>query len=227
MLPELFKLFREKTGLVSDARNEALNMLDHGRRMFDIVMQTLLKTPDVDVLDQIKHLDQDINRVQRAVRRKVMEQLVFCRGQDVIDAIVLLTVVVDLERIGDYTKNIAELADMMSKRCSLGKKEELVKDLHSRTVALFGTVRYAYERNSANKARKAVKDYEYIARTCDKNLEEIFQSAIGEELVPNEYLAVVLILRYIKRVSAHLKNVATTVINPIDQIGFVGDEVED
>ena len=227
MLPELFKLFREKTGLVSDARDEALNMLDHGRRMFAIVMQTLLKTPDVDVLDQIKHMDQDINRVQRAVRRKVMEQLVFCRGQDIIDAIVLLTVVVDLERIGDYTKNIAELTDMMSKRCSFGKKEELVKDLHSRTVALFGTVRYAYERNSANKARKAIKDYEYIAGTCDKNLEEIFQSTTKKKLIPNEYLAMVLILRYIKRISTHLKNIATTVINPIDQIGFVGDEVKD
>ncbi|MCD4755823.1 MAG: PhoU domain-containing protein, partial [Deltaproteobacteria bacterium] len=146
MFSRIFKFLTEKTGLVSDARNDALNMLDHGRRMFDIVMQTLLKTPDVDILDQIKHLDQDINQVQRTVRRKVMEQLVFCRGQDIIDAVVLLTVVVDLERIGDYTKNIAELTDMMSKRCSLGKKEELVKDLHSRTVALFGTVRYAYER---------------------------------------------------------------------------------
>jgi hypothetical protein len=36
----------------------------------------------------------------------------------------------------------------------------------------------------------------------------------------------VLYLRYLKRVSAHLKNIASSVVNPFDRIGFRGDHRE-
>ncbi|NDY41706.1 hypothetical protein G3N55_02410 [Dissulfurirhabdus thermomarina] len=221
MLYQLFKLFTKKESLVTEARAEALRMMDQARHMFETVMTAMLATADDAILSRVKDLDKEINEVQRDVRKKVLEHLVFCRGEDLVEAIILLTVVVDLERIGDYTKNLGELVVMLPERCCWGKKADVVKELQARTVALFDKVRGAFEGNDEKAAREALVHYREIADACEQHLREVFEAASGEEFVPREFLHLVLIFRYLKRVSAHLKNVATTVINPVDQIGFV------
>ncbi len=226
MLDQLLRLFSQKKSLMAEAQAEAVRMLEQGRNMFDMVMDAMLAKANEKLLDQVRGMDKDINKVQRDVRKKVFEHMVFCRGEDIIDAIILLTVVVDLERIGDYTKNIGELVVMMPEQCCWGKKAATVEELKEKTLALFDRVYKAFKENDDGEARAAVRGYEEIAKSCEEGLREIFTASAGEEYVPREFLHMVLVLRYIKRVSAHLKNVATTVINPVDQIGFVLPEEE-
>jgi phosphate uptake regulator len=44
------------------------------------------------------------------VRRKVLRYLAIAGTVDLVPGLVLTGIVIDIERIGDYTKNIAELA---------------------------------------------------------------------------------------------------------------------
>ncbi len=64
--------------------------------------------------------------------------------------------------------------------------------------------------------------YAGIGKKCDSEISEVFKSdgLSGKEMVDKRIIAYTLIVRYIKRVNAHLKNVATAVVNPFHRIGF-------
>ena len=64
--------------------------------------------------------DKKINEFERDVRRKVMTHLVVSGNQYLGAGLILVSVVVDIERMGDYTKNIYELAIQHPKRLSAG-----------------------------------------------------------------------------------------------------------
>ena len=42
--------------------------------------------------------------------------------------------------------------------------------------------------------------------------------------MPNEAVTTALYVRFLKRISAHLMNIASSVVNPFDRIGFRGDD---
>ena len=58
---------------------------------------------------------------------------------------------------------------------------------------------------------------------CERIIREL---AAGETCLSSETVAFVLYLRYLKRVSAHLSNVVSSVINPFERIGYYGDKTE-
>jgi len=41
-----------------------------------------------------------------------------------------------------------------------------------------------------------------------------------EDLGPGDYAAAALYLRYLKRIAAHLSNIASSVVNPFHRIGY-------
>ena len=44
------------------------------------------------------------------------------------------------------------------------------------------------------------------------------------DLVCNEAVSTALYVRFLKRISAHLMNIASSVVNPFDRIGFRDDD---
>jgi phosphate uptake regulator len=64
--------------------------------------------------------------------------------------------------------------------------------------------------------------YDAISRKCDSIIKAIFESESfrKKDKVEKHLVAYTMMLRYIKRVNAHLKNVASTVVNPFHRIGY-------
>ena len=60
-----------------------------------------------------------------------------------------------------------------------------------------------------------------VRRICDTVLEDLFKI---ERLDKNRAMVCALYARYLKRVSAQLKNIATSVVQPFDQIGYTRKE---
>jgi hypothetical protein len=68
-----------------------------------------------------------------------------------------------------------------------------------------------------------MSEHWWIAR----HTEEIIAALISHDdpgLPCNEAVATALYVRFLKRVSAHLMNIASSVVNPFDRIGFRGDD---
>jgi len=73
------------------------------------------------------------------------------------------------------------------------------------------------------KAKEVMSEHWWIARRAD----EILAALIGRDdpgLPCNEAVGTALYVRFLKRVSAHLMNIASSVVNPFDRIGFRGDD---
>ena len=99
--------------LLSQAWNRSYEMMELSREIFTQAIKYLRRGENIDTLKALKKRDREINAYQQEVRRKVLTH--YAVEQDTTDmanGLILINMVVDIERIGDYAKNILDLIFM-------------------------------------------------------------------------------------------------------------------
>jgi len=220
MWKELWNLLSEKETLLSEAFDEAVAMLDLDREMFSIVTVALETDISDERLDELRQMDRRLNKVQQDIRKKVFEHLAVSKGQDLLSGLILTSIVIDLERIGDYTKNIGDLVNLFHGPIDLGDRRESLYLQLDRSKELFDLTRAALADQDKDAGRRCMKLYEKLATDCDAMLEDIISSARNDAAVSKADLSLVLLMRYYKRVGAHLKNIASATVAPFPMIGY-------
>ncbi len=177
-----------------------------------------LRKPGVLVAD-IYERDRELNRYERDVRRKILTHLTVSPKPDINLGLIVTAIVIDIERIGDLTKNIAELAAGSPQAFDGGELDEEIADLEGIVDQMFVDIGPALEGPDEDLARKVLRDHNRLSGRVELGLQLLRND---KALSGQAGLAVTaaLYLRYLKRVSAHLKNVATSVVNPYHRIGF-------
>ena len=130
MLKKFLELFHKESQL-SQAFERSREMLRVDKEMFEEASRSLRERDDARLEIDIYAKDQLINAYEREVRRKVFTHLVVSGDSDLHAGLVLASVVIDIERIGDYTKNIVELALHHPQRLSCGPFEDDVKKIET------------------------------------------------------------------------------------------------
>ena len=206
-----------KEDLLKQSMEKAGEMLSKSELMFraavDMVMES--KKPEIDMYDR----DREINRMEWEVRQKVLEHLILSnRKEDVPAALILTSAVIDIERIGDYSKNISELADICPRETVIEEGHaKFFRDIESQVLKIFALTRESYVDADTEKARTAMDMHWKISESCDK----MYESLAAERELCAEYAVIYTLLsRYLKRVSSHLKNIASSVVNPFPKMGF-------
>ena len=105
MWKEIVSVF-QKDNLYQQAFNEACEMLEIDGKMYAASVQSLRQSDTAEIDLDIYALDKEINRSERDVRKKVMKHLMLSGDTQLNSGLALVSVVIDIERIGDYTKNI-------------------------------------------------------------------------------------------------------------------------
>ena len=97
--------------LLSQAWDESYDMMVLSNEIFTKAIKYLRENEDIDAIRALKKRDIEINLFQKEVRRKVVTHYAVSQNvEDLPNGLVLLNMVVDVERVGDYTKNILDLA---------------------------------------------------------------------------------------------------------------------
>jgi phosphate uptake regulator len=214
MFREILKLWA-KADLLQQSFQTAGKMMEVTREMFvEVTRITLDHQPSSF---DVHRRDKDLNVMEKEIRRKVLEHLAIGSRPDIVPGLVLVTVVNDIERIGDYTKNIEELVKLypddfsnLSQAATLRKCGELV-------LSFFDLTREAFEVGNQAKAEQVMKQHKEVRIATDSIIEYAFQDPVEDKKAA---LVSVLFARYLKRISAHLKNIATSVVKPFDEIGY-------
>ena len=223
---EILSVWR-KEDLLSEAWEKSLEMLDLSHNMFVKAVKKSKKQESLSVLKQLKNRDKEINKYQREVRRKIITHFSLQNNiNDISSIMVLMNMVVDIERIGDYSKNILDLAIYYPERLNtkilhpeLHEIEQVVKSRFDKTVDAIKT-------EDIELASKLIKGFKkQVTTASDRIVNNIISGELNLES-GSESAAIVLYARYLKRIGSHLKNITTTVINPIDSIGYQLKDIE-
>ncbi|MBN2494564.1 MAG: hypothetical protein JXR96_08245 [Deltaproteobacteria bacterium] len=222
MLSRIVYILKER-GLVPKIESEIRTMLDFGKTMFEASSLALLERRSV-VFD-LYAKDREINELVVDIRKKLVEHLTISQATKVDAEVIFIKVISDIERIGDYSKNLMDMARQYGKPLRESDYFRVLKDVFPKILANFPRAEKALFDCDEVPARQVVDSHhKEINAAC----QGIVTGLLGDESVAGpEAIALALTSRYFKRVSSHLKNVATTAINPFHQIGFVAEQSKD
>jgi len=206
---------------LSQAWTSSNEMLHLSHEMFTDSVNALRSGEKNKVIKSIKLRDEEINQYHRDIRKKVVTYYSVSKDVTNINSgLVLINMVVDIERVGDYTKNILDLAKYYPKKLRSEKISEDLRIIEQAVIERFQNTVKAVEEMDEMAAKELIKSYRSDLGRLSDNL--VASSISGDLKIGEEHMAssMVLYARYLKRIGAHLKNITSVVINPFESIGY-------
>ena len=124
-----------------------------------------------------------------------------------------------MERIGDYSKNIYDLAVNHPGRLHGGPLEERVTAIEKTALDHLSRSVEDFKSGDTAEARRLMQHYkEDISGPSSEIVKAIVTGAV--DMPPGDSAALALYVRYLKRISAHSRNLISSLVNPFDRIGY-------
>ena len=206
--------------LLSQAWDESYEMMVLSNQIFNQAIKYLRKNEDLKVVKALKKRDSEINLFQKDVRRKVVTHYAISQDvEDLPNGLVLLNMVVDVERVGDYTKNILDLALNYPDTILAEEFSDDLAEIEREVISRFEKTITAINSQDEEVARSLMSTYKDIVSSSDK----LVNGCISGELSQgseSKSVALALYARYLKRIAAHLKNISTILVNPFEAVGY-------
>lgn len=201
----------ELVGMIGD-------MLEKAHGMYDYTIGVLIDgDEDSDPQGRVYAQDKQINQLERSIRRRVATRLsVRAKRADVPMALIFMNAVKDGERLGDYVKNLHEIGDMMPANVDRSLYEGRLGQISRDISGMFEETRRAFEQSDEELAGKVIKE----SKRAGRAFEDLIRELTVSDLDVNNAVCMVLMLRFYKRLVAHMGNIASTVVMPVDLIDF-------
>ncbi|HSM02328.1 MAG TPA: PhoU domain-containing protein [Acidimicrobiia bacterium] len=199
-------------------------MLQDCRHAFDLSMTALLAGGDpTTVGPEVRTTDIRVNKAERAVRRELVVH-VSVRGAkaDLPMVLATMSIVKDVERIGDYAKNVWDLTAEGIDFSSAPDRDDLVA-WRSRTSSAIGDVARVFQDRDTAAAHEMIKAFDEILDECDERI----TSQLTSPESPREAVPRALLFRYLKRIYAHLMNVLSSLVMPLDRLDYYDEDKAD
>jgi len=209
-------------GLLKKALECTERMFQLASKNFDIATEELIENLDIQRA-KVYLTDQKINECEKQVRRQVLEHLTINPRQDMSYSLILITVVKDLERIGDYVKNFVELAHHYPKKMPDDRYSKELISIRNRMSEILKDAIRVFKEGDVEKAKVYYKFYRKVTEKTDNMVIHILEE---DKIKVREAVAYVLFARYLKRIAAHLANILTTIINPFHLVGYGFDTMK-
>jgi len=212
--------YLKQDDLYTQALRECHAMLDLDLEMFKSSIETLRRSDSCETAIDIYATDKRINEFERDVRRKVLSHLAVSGASDLSSGMTLVSVVIDIERIGDYSKNIYAMARAHPKRLHGGSLEADIAEIEKNVDRIFTQTVQAFKDSNSETARAVMSGYkEELVVLCDTLVDGII-SGKTTDLNPGDAATLALYVRFLKRIAAHSRNIMTSVVNPFHRIGY-------
>jgi Na+/phosphate symporter len=194
---------------VSAMLKQAAEMLEHS---LGVLLDNRAVTLDLEQLDDV------IDEAERRVRRTILQHLAVNPKQDLVASLILVSMVQDAERIGDFSRGLVELMKM-ARGPRQGPFADELRALGNRLLPMFAVCEHAFREGDEEEARKVIAGHRALRDELKAYRSRVAASDLSADMAV-VYAGAAQILR---RVGAHLSNIASTVVQPYDRIRH-GDE---
>jgi len=202
-----------------------IQMLLDCRHTFDLAINTLLGGTDpATVGKQISKTDVGVNKAQRRVRKELLVHAsVRGANADLPMALSSMSIVKDAERIGDYSKNIWDIADA---GVNLSRAEDIktLTKYRDRTSTMIAETARVFRERDVDVAHRMIQEADGILDEYDEGIRHLLA---GSEGGTSEAVARALLYRYLKRISGHAMNVLTSLVMPVHRLDFYDEKKAD
>jgi len=201
-------------------------MLGDGRHMFDLAANVLLGGTSTEAIrEDLFRTDARINQNEQKLRRRLIVHAAVHGSAEFPTCLVLMSISKDAERIGDYCKNLFDLAE--SRRFTpdhpqygdLVRTKDQISQLLARTIKVYGA-------QDQPGAHGVLKESERLEDFCDEKVES-FVAGEAEGAEGADDVVCALAYRYFKRIVAHAKNIASSIVMPVDKLDYVPDDEDE
>jgi phosphate uptake regulator len=184
--------------------------------MFQLSFNCLINCDD-KLACNLSEEDVRINKYEVQIRNEILEYLAINRSPNLNASLIISSIVIDYERIGDYCKNIAQLTLLFPAKLNDDEYMKIINHMKVSILGAFDLTYQAFQKDDKNKAKKVIKGHEGL-----KNLHSALVQKINEnkKLDANKAIVYASLASYLRRISAHLKNISSGVINPFPELGF-------
>ena len=218
----MFKKFMElfsSENLLDAAFSTTITMLESDREMYHAARHSLRESDTSELPFDVKKMDGKINKYEREVRRNVLTHLTVAGNANLVPGLILVSVVIDVERIGDYTKNIVDLAKYHPARLSGGPWEDDIKSIEGIVGEQFDKIIPIVRDQDTTTARGIMQRENEIGKSAESIVARIITEP-DPEMSSRDAVTLALYARHLKRINAHLTNIASSLVNPFPRIGF-------
>ena len=196
------------------------HMLDSGRHIFDAAVNTLLGGTDPDVVkEDLFATDKSINKAQQQIRREILVHAAVQPAVSLPACFTLMSLVKDAERIGDYAKNIFDLACLAPPAKEDAERAKLV-ELKNRLSDYLMQTRRVFDSSEEDAARKLTRKLVEFEDECDAQVDDLLTRQ-GTCPTPATYA---LAFRHYKRIASHAMNITTSVFMPLDKLDYYDEK---
>jgi phosphate uptake regulator len=172
---------------------------------------------------EVRSTDQEINQMQADVRRSLLIHASVNTG-DLAVVLQYASIVKDAERIGDYAKNLYDLVRYGASFADAPDEDELasyrdaVANLILEAASVFDAVDTERAQELINKADGFLSDYDaQVKAQCKVDPGSDARYAVSRALY----------YRFLKRTTAHVMNVLTSLVQPLDRLDYYDEAPED
>ncbi len=198
-------------------------MLMHDRHEFDLAMAALLGDVAArDVNDEVRSTDQKVNLAEREIRRDLVVHASVFGAIEIPTVLIYMSIVKDIERVGDYAKNLIDLALDGANFGEVPDAQEW-RDLAKEVSEFISEAAEAFATRDSEVSRRLMTQGDEMLNLFDERVSAL----VGGTDQGPQAIARALAFRYVKRVVAHLLNMLTAVVMPIHRLDYFDSDPED
>jgi len=220
MWMELFKLFQGGDSLASLSA-DFRKMLSLVEEMADQVRPNILdQQVSLEEKARIRKMDVQVNKLERQIRKRIIAHVTLTRD-DVGYPLLLMSLVKDVERMGDYIKNIAEVGELGGGAIPEGELRTELEEIIACAMEMMKGVGPIMDAQDRERAHDLIQEGKDAGKRCDQLLIELAKSDFNA----TQTTSMVLLTRFYKRLGAHLLNILTSVVMPLHKLDFYDERV--
>jgi phosphate uptake regulator len=210
-------------GAMDRVEDQVRQMFQHARREVDLALSALLgDVTAAEVNAELRALDQKVNGLERQIRRELVVHATVQTGMDTPAVLIYMSIVKDVERVGDYAKNLLDLARDGANFSTADDIAEW-RRIASEVSTIVEGVGTAFLGRHESRARELLTPTGQLVQHFDRRVSALVR---GKDEQP-QAVARALAYRYLKRVVAHMTNVLSAVIMPVDKLDYFDEDPED